>query len=191
METYNFAKSLNFKVFNKLEYMEYNASFNTIKKDLEKKFKELENNKIIENLNKSELICNELLNKHFATINKKIMNEEYNKDNTDEFMNDYKSFLDSYEKEAKGNNKIKCLINFLEINKPKYFNCLLFNEKKSNTNNKDTFDNNENIEEMKIKLNRKKRAVENLKIEIKKIEEDIKKFQTLENDLLSNQFQSI
>ena len=189
MEIYNSAKSLNFKVFNKLEYMEYNASFNTIKKDLEKKFKELENKKIIENLNKSELICNELLNKHFDTINKKIMNEEYNKDNTDEFMNDYKSFLDSYEKEAKGNNKIKCLINFLIIHKPQYFNCLLYNNQ--NILKKDTFDNEENIEEIKIKLNRKKRSIDNLKKDIKKIEDDIKKIQTLENDISSKKYESI
>ena len=191
IEIYNNVQSLNYKIFNKTEYKEYKSSFISMKKELENKFTELENKKLIENHKNSELICNKLLEKLFETINNKIMNEEYNKENTDEFMEDYKAFLDAYEKEAKGNNKIKCLINFLEINKPKYFNCLLFNEKKSNTNNKDTFDNNENIEEMKIKLNRKKRAVENLKIDIKKIEEDIKKFQTLENDLLSNQFQSI
>ena len=187
IEIFNYAKSLNYKVFNKLEYKEYNSSFNTIKKDLEKKFKELENKKLIENHNKSELICNELLNKYYDTINKKIMNEEYNKENTDEFMKDYKTFLEAYEKEAKGNNKIKCLINFLEIHKPQYFNCLLYDNKI----NKDSFDNEENIEEIKIKLNRKKRSIDNLKKDIKKIEDEIKKIHTLENDASSKQFQSL
>ena len=63
-------------------------------------------------------------------INKKINNGEYNKENTEEYMQDYKTFLNAYEKEAKGNNKIKCLINFLEIHKPKYFKSLFFNENK-------------------------------------------------------------
>ena len=117
------------------------------------------------------------------------MNEEYNKDNTGEFMNDYKSFLDAYEKEAKGNNKIKCLINFLIIHKPQYFNCLLYNNQ--NILKKDTFDNEENIEEIKIKLNRKKRSIDNLKKDIKKIEDDIKKIQTLENDISSKKYESI
>ena len=89
-------------------------------------------------------------------------------------MNDYKNFLNEYEKEAKGDNKIKCLINFLEIHKPKYFKNLLFNENKTKEEDK-------NIEELKNKLNRKKREINNLKEQISKITEDIKKLQTLES----------
>ena len=92
-------------------------------------------------------------------------------------MQDYKAFLNAYEKEAKGNNKIKCLINFLEIHKPKYFKSLLFNEHKKIKENK------ENIEEIKNKLNRKKREINNLKEQINKVEEDMKKKQTVENDV--------
>jgi hypothetical protein len=177
IEIYNNIQSLNYKVFNKLEYNEYKTSFNAMKKELEKKFTELENKKLIDNLKKSELICNELLNKHYEIINKKINNGEYNKENTDEYIQDYKIFLNAYEKEAKGNNKIKYLINFLEIQKPKYFKSLLFNE------NKKIEENKENIEEIKNKLNRKKREINNLKEQINKVEEDMKKKQTVENDV--------
>ena len=106
-------------------------------------------------------------------------------------MEDYKTFLSAYEKEAKGNDKIKCLINFLQINKPKYFNSLIYNEKKLNIDNRDTFDKNENIEEIKIKLNRKKRAIDNLKNDIKKIKEDIKNLQILEKDFSSKQIKHL
>ena len=183
---YNHVQSLNYKVFNKIEYKEYKSSFLTIKKELENKFTELENKKILANLKNSELMCNEILEKHY-----KIINDEYDKENTDEFLEDYKNFLNAYEKEAKGNNKIKCLINFLEINKPKYFNCILYNKKRKEIGKSDTFDKNENIEEMRIKLNRKKREIDNLKNDVKKLEDDIKKAQSLENDASSKQFQSI
>jgi hypothetical protein len=174
IEIYNYVQSLNYKVFNKIEYKEYKSSFLTIKKELENKFTELENKKLIDNLKKSELICNELLNKHYEIINKKIINGEYTKENTEEYMNDYKNFLNGYEKEAKGDNKIKCLINFLEIHKPKYFKNLLFNENKTKEEDK-------NIEELKNKLNRKKREINNLKEQISKIQDDIKKQQTVES----------
>lgn len=180
IEIYNYIQSLNYKAFNKEEYKEYKSSFDLIKKELEKKFTELENKKLIENLKKSELICNQILNKHYEKINNKIINDEY-KDNTEEFMEDYKNFLYTYEKEAKGNNKIKCLINFLEINQPKTFKSLLYNEKKINKDDKDTFEHEENIEEIMIKLNRKNRELDNLKNEIKKVEDDIKKAQNFGN----------
>lgn len=191
IEIYNFVQSINYKIFNNTLYQEYKSSFNSIKKELEKKFTELENQKLIENLTKSELKCNELLKKLYETIHKKMVNGEYNKENTAEFLEDYQNFLSAYEKEAKGNNKIKCLINFLEINQPKYFNSLIYNEKKIKKEYKDMFEDEENIEELKIKLNRKKREIEGLKKEIKKVGEDIKKAQSLENDASSKQFQNM
>ena len=96
-------------------------------------------------------------------------------------MQDYKNFLNAYEKEAKGNNKIKCLINFLEIHKPKYFKNLLFNENKNIVEDKNSVENKENIEELKNKLNRKKREILNLREQIDKIQDDINKQQTLVN----------
>ena len=53
-----------------------------MKKDLENKFTELEDKKLIENLKKSEIMCNELLNKYYETINQKIIKMKYNKTNT-------------------------------------------------------------------------------------------------------------
>ena len=190
IEIFNNVQSLNYKIFNKFEYDEYKTSFNTIKNELEQKFIEIENKKLIDNLKNGELICNELLKKHYEIINKKIINGEYNKNNTDEYLNDYKIFLSSYEKEAKGNNKIKCLINFLEINKPKYFKSLLFNENKKKEN-KNFDEDEEDIEEIKIKLNRKKRDIEHLKEDIARVEDDIKKIQTFGNKFSSKQFPNL
>ena len=190
IEIFNNVQSLNYKIFNKFEYDEYKTSFNTMKNELEQKFIELENKKLIDNLKNGELICNELLNKHYAIINKKILNGEYNKNNTDEYLNDYKTFLTAYEKEAKGNNKIKCLINFLEINKPKYFKSLLFNENKKKEN-KNFDEEEEDIEEIKIKLNRKKRDIEHLKEDIARVEDDIKKAQKFGEKFSSKQFPNL
>ena len=191
IEIYNYIQSLNYKVFNKPEYKEYKSTFISIRKELEKKFTELENKKLLENIKKTELICKELLNKHYETIHKKISNDEYNKQNTEEFIKDYTKFLNSYEKEAKGNNKIKILIEFLEINKPQYFNHLIYSKQKNIKENYDTFDNEENIEENKIKLNRKKREIENYKNEIKRIEDYIKKAQSLKIGDSSEQYKII
>ena len=71
IEIYNNIQSLNYKIFNKLEYNEYKSSFISMKKELENKFTELENKKLLDNLKKSELICNELLNNYYEIINKK------------------------------------------------------------------------------------------------------------------------
>ena len=191
IEIYNYIQSLNYKVFNKPEYKEYKSTFISIRKELEKKFTELENKKLLENIKKTELICKELLNKHYETIHKKISNDEYNKQNTEEFIKDYTKFLNSYEKEAKGNNKIKILIEFLDVNKPQYFNHLIYSKQKNIKENYDTFDNEENIEENKIKLNRKKREIENYKNEIKRIEDYIKKAQSLKIGDSSEQYKII
>ena len=108
------------------EYSEYKTSYNNIKAELDKKFTTQENPKLLKNIQKSELVCNELLNKYYEKINQKIINKKYNSNNADEFLRDYEDFLNSYKNEAKGNNKLKCLINFLEINKPKYFKYLVY-----------------------------------------------------------------
>ena len=105
--------------------MDYKTSYINTISELEKKFTEQENLKILKNLQKCEKVCNELLNKHYEIINRTIINWEYNSNNTDKYIKDYETFINGYKNEAKGNNKMKCLINFLEINKLKYFKYLL------------------------------------------------------------------
>ncbi len=94
------------------EYSEYKTTYNNIKAKLDKKFTTQENLKLLKNIQKSELVCNELLNKYYEKINQKIINKKYNSNNTDEFLKDYEDFINAYKKEAKGNNKIKMLNKF-------------------------------------------------------------------------------
>jgi hypothetical protein len=171
------------------EYSEYKTKYNNIKAELEKKFTTQENLKLLKNIQKSELACNELLNKYYEKINQKIINRKYNGNNTDEFMKDYEEFLNSYKNEAKGNNKLKCLINFLEINKPKYFKYLVYGvtetfESKEGQLNEHNEEYMQKIEDVHDQLERKKREIKNLNAEIERIEEDIKKVQSIEEDTI-------
>ena len=191
IEIYNQTENFNYKVFNNDKYGEYKLSFITMKKDLENKFTELEDKKLIENLKKSEIMCNELLNKYYETINQKIIKMKYNKTNTEQYMKDYQEFINAYEKKAKGNNKIKCLINFLEIHNPKYFKSLLFKENKKSKDNTIISKNDEDYEEIKDELNSKKREIEILKDKIERIKDEINKMQLLENEIDFKQYKSI
>ena len=180
---------------NKQENIDYKNSYNNIINELEKKFTEQENLKILKNIKTSEQICNELLNKHYEIINQKIINGEYNIDNIDEYIKDYKAFINGYKDEAKGNNKMKCLINFLEINNPKYFKYLLNGGIKCKKEpQKGIMNKNEEkmkiIEEMRNKIDRKKREIKNLKAEMDKIEEEIEKSQIIE-EISSNPFKTL
>ena len=171
--------------------------YNKVKSELEKKFTELENQKLLENLKKSEVFCNELLNNLYEEINRKIIDGKYNGNNTGEYMKDYEKFINEYKKEAKGNNKLKCLINFLEIKKPIYFKCLLgYNtleyendtiEGQINSKNEENF---KNIEDIRNKLNRKKREIINLNSEIDRVEEDIKKAKSLDEESSGHPFKN-
>ena len=145
----------------------------------------------MKNLKKSEIMCNELLNKYYEKINQKIIKMKYNKTNSEQYMKDYQEFLNAYEKKAKGNNKIKCLINFLEIHNPKYFKSLLFKENKKNKDNTIISKNDEDYEEIKDELNSKKREIEILKDKIERIKDEIKKMQILENEIDFKQYKSI
>ena len=180
-------------IFNKPEYKDYKDLYNSIKRELEKKFTEQENLKIVKNLQKSEIRCNELLNKHYENINQKIIKGKYNGSNTDEYIDDYKQFLNNYKNEAKGNNKLKCLINFLEINKPKYFKCLVEGgneyriESQEDQSNEETI---KNIEEIKEKLESKQREIKHLKSEMDRIEEELKKVPSLDEDSSQNPFKN-
>jgi hypothetical protein len=171
------------------EYSEYKTKYNNIKAELEKKFTTQENLKLLKNIQKSELVCNELLNKYYEKINQKIINRKYNGNNTDEFLKDYEEFLNSYKNEAKGNNKLKCLINFLEINKPKYFKYLVYGvtetiDSKEGQVNEHNEEYMQKIEDVHDQLERKKREIKNLNAEIERIEEDIKKVQSLEEETI-------
>ena len=184
-EIFNHVNSLILDLLDNPDYSEYKTTYNNIKKELEKKFTSQENLKLLKNIQKSELICNKLLNKHYEIINQKIINKKYKSNNTDEYLNDYENFLNSYKNEAKGNNKLKCLINFLEINKPKYFKLLVYGVTET-IESKDGQLNNENdeylvkIEDVQEQHERKKREIKNLNAEIERIEEDIKRTISLE-----------
>ena len=186
-EIFSNVNALILDTINMPEYSEYKTSYNNIKAELDKKFTTQENLKLLKNIQKSELVCNELLNKYYEKINQKIINKKYNSNNTDEFLKDYEDFLNSYKNEAKGNNKLKCLINFLEINKPKYFKYLVYGvtetlESKEGQLNEHNEEYLQKIEDVHDQLERKKREIKNLNAEIERIEEDIKKIQSLEEE---------
>jgi hypothetical protein len=192
MEKFNFIHFLIQNLKNRPEYKDYKALYNDIKSELDTKFTEQENLKILKNLQNGELICNELLNKYYEKINEKIINRKYNENNTDEYLKDYESFLNNYKNEAKGNNKLKCLINFLEINKPQYFKCLkeggadINNEDEEGLLNKEKEGKSKEIEEIHNKIERKKREIKNLKAEMDRIEEEIQKAQSLDEGPFNN-----
>ena len=102
-------------------------------------------------------------------------------------MEDYKLFINGYKNEAKGNNKLKCLINFLEINKPKYFKCLLGGTIDYESNPQEGIlssrieEDLKKMEDIRNKLDGKKREIKNLNAEIDRVEEEIKKAHTLED----------
>jgi hypothetical protein len=192
IEIFNHIYNLNHVLFNNFQYK---YMYNKAKSELEKKFTELENQKLLENLNKSETFCNKLLNDLYEEINRKMLDGKYNVNNTGEYMKDYEKFINEYKKESKGNNKLKCLINFLEIKKPMYFKYLLGYNTLEHDN--DTIEgqviskNEENckkIEDIRNKLDRKKREIKNLNAEIDRVEEDIKKAKSLDEESGSHPF---
>ena len=187
IEIFNHIYNLNHDLFNNYQYKHM---YNKVKS-------ELENQKLLENLEKSEKFCNELLNELYEEINKKMLEGKYNGNNTGEYMKDYEKFINEYKKEAKGNNKLKCLINFLEIKKPMYFKCLLGNNTLEHDN--DTIEgqiiskneeNSQKIEDIRNKLDRKKREIKNLNAEIDRVEEDIKKAKSLDEESSNHPFKN-
>ena len=211
IEKFNEIYNLNIDTFNNPEYKTW---YTKSKTELERKFMEIENQKLLENSQNSEKICQQLLNKHYAVINQKIMNGQYNGNNTDEYLNDYQTFINGYKSEAKGNNKLKCLIDFLEVNKPNYFKSLVGSIEKENQGllldankkledskkrrkqqedqykqlNDQTEENNKRVEDISSQIERKKREIKNLNSEIDRVEEEIKKVQP-NDDIAPNQFQ--
>ena len=129
MEKFNEIYNLNIDTFNNPEYKTW---YTKAKNDLEKKFMEIENQKLQENAINSMQLCQQLLTKHYSTINQKISSGQYTGNNTDEYPKDYETFINGYKAEAKGNYKLKCLIDFLEVNKPNYFKCLIYSIEKEN-----------------------------------------------------------
>jgi hypothetical protein len=204
IEKFNDIYNLNIDTFNNPEYKTW---YTRAKTDLEGKFNEIENQKLQENSQNSEQICQQLLNKHYAIINQKISAGKYNGNNTDEYLKDYETFINGYKAEAKGNNKLKCLIDFLEVNKPNYFKSLVGSIEKENQSklldankrledskkrkkqqeeqykqlNDKTEENSKRVEDISSQIERKKREIKNLNSEIERVEEEIRKAQADDN----------
>lgn len=200
IEKFNEIYNLNIDTFNNPEYKSW---YMKVKSELEAKFSELENAKLSENSQQSTQICQTLLQKHYAIINQKINSGKYNGNNTDEYLKDYEQFLNGYKAEATGVNKLKCLIEFLEINKPVYLKCLVGSIEKDNQAklqnanmkleeskkrrkqqeeeyknlNEKTEANNKRVEDINSQIERKKREIKNLNSEIDRVEEEIRKAQ--------------
>ena len=209
VEKFNDIYNLNIDTFNNPEYKTWYMKEKT---DLERKFMEIENQKLDENSKNSDNYCQQLLNKHYAVINQKIMNNQYNGNNIDEYLKDYENFINGYKTEARGNNKLKCLIDFLEVNKSKYFKSLVGSIEKENEEliidankkledskkrrkeqeekykqlNDKTEENNKRVEDISSQIEKKKREIKNLNSEIERVEEEIKKAQS-SDDAGSNQ----
>ena len=201
IEIFNEVYNLNIDTFNNPEYKTW---YTRSKTELEKKFMELENQKLQENANKSMQLCQQLLTKHYAVINQKISSNQYTGNNTDEYLKDYETFINGYKSEAKGNYKLKCLIGFLEVNKPNYFKSLVSSLEKENQSkivnankmledskkrknqqeaqyrqlNEQTEEKNKRVEDICSQIERKKREIKSLNTEIERMEEEIKKAQT-------------
>ena len=204
IEKFNDIYNLNIDTFNNPEYKTW---YTRTKSDLEGKFIEIENQKLQENSQNSDQICQQLLNKHYAIINQKISAGKYNGNNTDEYLKDYETFINGYKAEAKGNNKLKCLIDFLEVNKPNYFKSLVGSIEKENQSklldankrledskkrkkqqeeqykqlNDKTEENSKRVEDISSQIERKKREIKNLNSEIERVEEEIRKAQADDN----------
>ena len=201
MEKFNEVYNLNIDTFNNPEYKTW---YTKAKNDLEKKFMEIENQKLQENANNSMQICQQLLTKHYSIINQKISSGQYTGNNTDEYLKDYEAFINGYKSEAKGNYKLKCLIDFLEVHKPNYFKCLINSIEKENQGkilnankmledskkrknqqeaqyrqlNEQTEEKNKKVEDICSQIERKKREIKSLNAEIERMEEEIRKAQS-------------
>ena len=200
IEIFNEIYNLNIDTFNNPEYKTW---YTRTKNDLEKKFSEIETQKLQENANNSMQQCQQLLAKHYSIINQKISSGQYTSNNTDEYLKDYEAFINGYKSEAKGNYKLKCLIDFLEVNKPNYFKYLINSLEKdnqakiSNANkmledskkrknqqeaqyrqlNEETEEKTKKVEDISSQIERKKREIKSLNEEIQRVEDEIKKAQ--------------
>ena len=157
-----------------------------------------------ENSNNSIQLRHQLLTKNYSIINQKIYSGQYTRNNTDEYLKDYETFINGYKSEAKENYKLKCLIDFLEVNKPNYFKCLINSIEKENQSkivnankmledskkrknqhevqyrqlNEQTEEKNKKVEDICSQIERKKREIKSLNAEIERIEEENKKAQS-------------
>ena len=209
VEKFNEVYNLNIDTFNNPEYKTW---YTKAKNDLEKKFMEIENQKLQDNSNKSMQLCQQLLNKHYSIINQKISSGQYTGNNTDEYLKDYETFINGYKSEAKGNYKLKCLIDFLEENKPNYLKHLVSSIEKENQNkimnankmledskkrknqqeeqyrqlNEQTEEKNKRVEDICSQIERKKREIKSLNAEIERMEEEINKAQAQDDNIIGN-----
>ncbi len=203
IEKFNEIFKLNVDSFNNSEYLSF---FNETKREIENQI-EINEKKIEEENDKNCFnFNNNLLIKLYENINNKISNEKYNKNNLDEYFNDYKNFINNFKEKSKGKNKIICLNEFLKENKKKFFEYFInkFNEENNkkineiknkindlNNNNKNDEEevNNKNeegeeiekkIENLNSNIEKKKRQIKTIQEEIDQIDNEIKKEQNEE-----------
>jgi hypothetical protein len=203
IEKFNEIFKLNVDSFNNSEYLSF---FNETKREIENQI-EINEKKIEEENDKNCFnFNNNLLIKLYENINNKISNEKYNKNNIDEYFNDYKNFINNFKEKSKGKNKIICLNEFLKENKKKFFDYFInkFNEENNkkineiknkindlNNNNKNDEEevNNKNeegeeiekkIENLNSNIEKKKRQIKTIQEEIDQIDNEIKKEQNEE-----------
>ncbi len=203
IEKFNEIFKLNVDSFNNSEYLSF---FNETKREIENQI-EINEKKIEEENDKNCFnFNNNLLIKLYENINNKISNEKYNKNNLDEYFNDYKNFINNFKEKSKGKNKIICLNEFLKENKKKFFDYFInkFNEENNkkineiknkindlNNNNKNDEEevNNKNeegeeiekkIENLNSNIEKKKRQIKTIQEEIDQIDNEIKKEQNEE-----------
>ena len=168
IEKFNEVYNLNIDTFNNPEYKTW---YTRAKTELEKKFMELENQKLQENANKSMQLCQQLLTKHYAVINQKISSNlidflEVNKPNY------FKNLVSSIEKENQ--NKIMNANKMLEDSKKRKNQ----QEEQYRQLNEQTEEKNKRVEDICSQIERKKREIKSLNTEIERMEEEIKKAQT-------------
>ena len=165
IEKFNDIYNLNIDTFNNPEYKTW---YTRTKSDLEGKFIEIENQKLQENSQNSEQICQQLLNKHYAIINQKISAGKYNGNNTDEYLKDY---------ETENQSKLLDANKRLEDSKKRKKQ----QEEQYKQLNDKTEENSKRVEDISSQIERKKREIKNLNSEIERVEEELRKAQAEDN----------
>ena len=190
--------------FNNTEYLSW---YNDAKREIEDKMDNSEMNKIDEINTKANLLCKDILNREYEQIQNKISNGVYNSKNCEEYIKDYEQFINAYNEQAKGDNKLKIFIDFISEKKSEFIKSFTANlnvenkakmeelnkklaesneakkraeEEFRNVNDK-TEENSKKIDDLNSEIEKKKREIKNLNEQIEGIEEEIKKERAMEN----------
>ena len=198
MDKLNDIFKINVDTFNNNEYLSW---FNEVKRELEEKIEENEEQKININNETINQFNKKLLNENYQTIKDKVNKKYYNSSNINEYLKDYEDFINEYNKKGLGNNKLKILIDFITENKPDFIQKFMNelenenveklkevnkkleenNELKKNAEeefkelNDKTDENSKKIEDLNSAIEKKKRQIKTLNEEIERVENDMKK----------------